>query len=304
MTTYIHFTKAEKERANSVCLEDFLQSKGEKLIRSGKDKRLKSDHSITIRGNTWYDHSKEVGGYAIDFVKMFYGLDFPSAVRELIGETGNVLTHKTYEKKEEVAKPFILPPRCANMKRTFLYLTKHRGIDSSVFSFFVKEKLIYESEELSKDRKMKFNNIIFVGLDENGVSAHAHKRSIYSSKEKTFMQNVEGGNPHHSFHYLGGSNKLYIFEAPIDMLSFITMQKDKNWQEHNYVAMCGTSSQPVLEQLNYNPNIDLAVICTDNDKTGHAVYERLKEMLLNRGVNVNRIIPKKKDFNEDLLCMV
>ncbi|WP_317854740.1 DUF3991 and toprim domain-containing protein [Chakrabartyella piscis] len=299
-TSYIHFTEEQKERANSIDLEYFLQSKGEQLIRSGRDRRLKSDHSITIRGNTWYDHAKEKGGYAIDFVKMFYGLDFPSAVTELIGETGNNLSHRTYEKKEEAPKPFILPPRCATMKRAFAYLTKHRGIDPQVASFFAKEKLVYESEEISKDRTQKYNNLIFVGLDENGVPAHAHKRSIYSQGKK-FMQNIEGSNPHHSFHYLGGSNRLYVFEAPIDMLSFITMYKDTNWKTHNYVAMCGTSSMPMTELLDRHDTIDHVVVCTDNDKTGHAVYERFKEMLSERGVASSRITPQTKDFNEDLL---
>ena len=299
-TSYIHFTDEQKERANSIDLEYFLQSKGEQLIRSGRDKRLKSDNSITVRGNTWYDHAKEKGGYAIDFVKMFYGLDFPSAVTELIGETGNSLSYRTYEKKEEPPKPFILPPKCATMKRAFAYLTKHRGIDPSVLSFFAKEKLIYESEELSKDRTMKYNNIVFVGLDSNGVPVHAHKRSIYS-QGKRFMQNIEGSNPHHSFHYLGGSNRLYVFEAPIDMLSFITMYKDTTWKAHNYVAMCGTSSMPMMELLDRNNNINHVVVCTDNDKTGHEVYERFKVLLSERGVSSSRITPQTKDFNEDLL---
>ena len=69
-TSYIHFTDEQKERANSIDFEYFLQSNGEQPIRSGRDKRLKSYNSITVRGNTWYDHAKEKGGYAIDFVKM------------------------------------------------------------------------------------------------------------------------------------------------------------------------------------------------------------------------------------------
>ena len=40
MTKYIHFTDEEKERANSVDLEHFLLQQGEKLIPSGREKRL------------------------------------------------------------------------------------------------------------------------------------------------------------------------------------------------------------------------------------------------------------------------
>ena len=47
MSKYIPFTTEQKERAASVDLEEFLRRRGEKLITSGRDKRLASDHSIT-----------------------------------------------------------------------------------------------------------------------------------------------------------------------------------------------------------------------------------------------------------------
>lgn len=48
---YIYFTDEQKLRANSVDLERYLLQNGEELIRSGPEKRLKSDKSITIRGS-------------------------------------------------------------------------------------------------------------------------------------------------------------------------------------------------------------------------------------------------------------
>ena len=50
---YIHFTQEQKDRAARTDLEVFLWSRGEKLLPSGRDKRLSSDHSVTIRGNHW-----------------------------------------------------------------------------------------------------------------------------------------------------------------------------------------------------------------------------------------------------------
>lgn len=76
MSKYIPFTTEQKERAASVDLEEFLRRRGEKLITSGRDKRLASDHSITIRGCEWFDHATEQGGRAISFVKQFYGLSY------------------------------------------------------------------------------------------------------------------------------------------------------------------------------------------------------------------------------------
>lgn len=82
---YIHFTSEQKERANSVDLADFLLRRGEKLIPSGREKRLERDHSITIRGSQWYDHEAEKGGGAISFVQNLYGLSYPEAVTLLLG---------------------------------------------------------------------------------------------------------------------------------------------------------------------------------------------------------------------------
>ncbi|MHB8065388.1 MAG: DUF3991 domain-containing protein, partial [Ruminiclostridium sp.] len=165
MSTYIHFTEEQKERANSVDLEEFLSRQGETLLPSGREKRLKSDHSITIRGNEWFDHAAEEGGLAIDFVQKIYGLSFPDSVTMLLGgEQGEV--YSKAKGKEEVGKPFELPPRNNEMRRVFAYMMKHRFIDRDVISFFAKEKLIYESRELSADKTKEHQNAIFVGYDE------------------------------------------------------------------------------------------------------------------------------------------
>ena len=58
MSSYIHFTEEQKQRAAAVDLEEFLRCRGEKLLSSGREKRLASDHSVTVRGNEWYDHAE------------------------------------------------------------------------------------------------------------------------------------------------------------------------------------------------------------------------------------------------------
>ena len=109
MSGYVYFTEEQKQRANRVDLEDFLTRQGEKLLRSGREKRLASDHSVTVRGNRWYDHAAEKGGCAIDFVQMFYGRSFPDAVSMLLdGEQGQAY-RESQQKEPEPPKPFQLP---------------------------------------------------------------------------------------------------------------------------------------------------------------------------------------------------
>ena len=110
MSSYIHFTEEQKQRAAAVNLEEFLRCRGEKLLSSGREKRLASDHSVTVRGNEWYDHAEERGGHAVSFVQRFYGLSYPDAVTMLLGGELGTAYPSAGEHTEEPAKPFVLPP--------------------------------------------------------------------------------------------------------------------------------------------------------------------------------------------------
>ena len=196
---YIHFTEEQKLRANSVDLVEFLRRQGEKLIPSGRDKRLASDHSITVRGNEWYDHAAERGGHAISFVQNFYGLTYPEAVTRLLnGEQGEV--YVPAEKKEKgPPKEFALPPANQTLRRVYAYLLQQRHISREVLSTFAQKGLIYESRELSIDQTKVYHNAVFVGFDERGVARHAHKRGLYT-QGKSYRGNIEGSDPRCSFH--------------------------------------------------------------------------------------------------------
>ena len=85
MGTFVYFTDDQKLLANSVDLAEFLRRRGEKLIRSGREYRLSSNHSVTVRGNEWFDHADERGGHAVSFVQKHYGLSYPDAVLMLLG---------------------------------------------------------------------------------------------------------------------------------------------------------------------------------------------------------------------------
>ena len=219
---YIHFTEEQKLRANSVDLVEFLRRQGEKLISSGQDKRLTSDHSITVHGNEWYDHAAERGGHAISFVQNFYGLTYPEAVTRLLnGEQGEV--YVPAEKKEKgPPKEFALPPANQTLRRVYAYLLQQRHISREVLSTFAQKGLIYESRELSIDQTKVYHNAVFVGFDERGVARHAHKRGLYT-QGKSYRGNIEGSDPRCSFHWVGTSDRLYVFEAPIDLLAFLTL---------------------------------------------------------------------------------
>lgn len=298
MGVYVHFTDEQKQRANNVDLVSFLEMNGEKLLKSGREKRLDSDKSITVRGNEWYDHSAEQGGYAIDFVRNFYGLSFPEAVTMLLGGEQGEVYRPAEKKKQESQKTFTLPPAHGDMRRVYAYLIKTRHIDREAVSFFARANLLYESCEKSRDGTKEYHNAVFVGLDENSVSRHAHKRGLYTAGN-SFKGNVDGCNPAYSFHHIGTSNRLYVFEAPIDMLSFITLYP-KDWQKHSYICLCGVSEHAMLKALELHTHLNHVVLCLDHDPAGIEASEKYYDLLTEKGIQCGRALPRYKDWNEDI----
>lgn len=296
---YIHFTDEQKLRANSVDLVEFLRRQGEKLIPSGGDKRLASDHSITVRGNEWYDHEIEKGGNAISFVQNFYGLTYPEAVTCLLNGERGAAYQPAQKKEQEKPKEFALPPANQAMRRVYAYLLQQRHISREILNAFAQRGLIYESRELSKDKTKEYHNAVFVGFDEHGVARHAHKRGLYT-RGKSYRGNVEGCDPRYSFHWNGTSDRLYVFEAPIDLLAFLTLYPD-DWQQHSYAALCGTAEHAVLWMLEKNPNLQKVILCLDHDAAGIEAAGRLTDILREHGYT--QIAPLRsvyKDWDEDL----
>ena len=149
MSPYIHFTEAQKERAASVDLEEFLRRKGERLITSGRDKRLSSDHSITIRGNEWFDHAISQGGHAISFVQKFYGMNYQDAMLTLLNDEMGMAFPLVKAREPDQPKPFELPEANKDMRRVFAYLVKQRQIDRDVVAHFAKAKTLYEMPNIT-----------------------------------------------------------------------------------------------------------------------------------------------------------
>lgn len=296
---YIPYTEEEKQLANGVDLAEFLRMRGEKLEKAGREYRLiyydgsgKHD-SITIQGASWFDHKNQLGGGAIQFMRYFYSMDFQTAMNELLGRSVTPIAHSPPKAAVTETKPkkFRLPESNENMHRVYAYLIKQRFISPEIITYFAKKRLIFEDAE--------HHNAVFVGVDENGIPRQAHLRST-NSFGKPFRITCEGSDTRYSFAHFGNSEKLFVFEAPIDLLSYLTMNPE-NWQEKSYITMNGVYENAVLTALENHKNLTEIVLCADNDAGGIDAAERLMDILRENGYEtISRIVPQNKDFNEDL----
>ena len=277
------YTQAQIDKANAVDLEKFLRAQGETLVRSGKEYRWKAHDSLTVCGNKWFRHSQSKGGFPVDFVMEFYGKSFPEAVQMLTGETGEVQP----EADPAPSPAFRLPLRNVTNANILNYLTQERKLSPSLVNFFIAAGDIYEDAA--------HHNVVFVGRDADGHPRYASSRGI---REK-FRQDTAGAEKAFGFAHRGTDKQLLVFEAPIDLLSFIELFP-KNWQQHNYLSLGGVSGKALRQFLSERPDVERVFLCLDADKAGEDACKCLAALLPDT-VSVTRIQPCMKDWNEVLV---
>lgn len=282
------FSDEQLQRASGIDIAAMLQGQGEKLKKQGRVYRWLRYDSTVIDRNRWYRHSREIGGGPIQFMQHFYGMDFVDAVKYLLdGEEGAEFVQAS--RTPEPKLPFTPPKLSKNMHRTFAYLIKTRKIDADIVQHFVNEKKILETEE--------YHNTAFCGYDEKGEMKQMHLRSTLPGNR--FFMDIDGSDKQYYFRHIGTNSDVYVFEAPIDMLSYITMNKE-NWQESSYVCLGGVAIDALKNVLSTNEQISKVYMCVDRDDAGDKTVKRIGDELNEMGYEWERILPENKDWNEDL----
>ena len=280
----MYYTQEQIDRANQADLVSFLQSQGEQLTRAGQEYRWKRHDSLTVRGNKWYRHSQSKGGAPIDFVMEFFGKSFTEAVELLTGEKG--AAPPLDRPSPAPLSDFRLPPRSTDNRIARNYLTAARRIDEDVTGFFFSTGDIYE--------EAAHHNAVFVGRDESGIPRYAHQRGTAGS----FRLDVKGSDKAFNFCYRGEGERLFVFEAPIDLMSYCTLHRQVT---SNAVALCGLHEGALDTYLRENPQLRHIVLCLDADEPGQSAVERLRAKYEAAGYMVqSRTPPCGKDWNEYL----
>ena len=280
----MQYTEEQIIRANQTDLVSFLSAQGEQLGKSGKEYRWKKHDSVTVSGNRWYRHSQGRGGYPVDFVMEFYNATFPEAVKMLTGEEGEGRNSACPAPSPD----FRLPEKEENNDRIIRYLTENRGIEKNMVEEWIGSGDIYEEK--------KHHNVVFVGRDADGIPRYAHCRGTGETK---YRGDVAESDKSYGFCHRGTDNQLFVFEAAIDLLSFIQLFP-KDWKKRSYLSLGGISSAALMAFLSERPQITSVFLCLDNDHAGNEACEKLAGEIPD-GYRVIRLKPARKDWNE-ILC--
>lgn len=158
-----------------------------------------------------------------------------------MGENWIPHTYSYQDIKKVPKKPFILPPKNENNGKIITYLTSERKLKPELVHWLIESDLLYESE--------KYHSCVFVCRDFSGKATGAGLRGTYNPKSgepfKGLAPNTDGLYGMNISKYTDCESKqLYVFEAPIDTLSYIQLHGQK--EDATYLAMTGLKPNMVM----------------------------------------------------------
>lgn len=289
------FTDIEMQIARETDLPELLTHLGYQVKRIGRYYTTAEMDSLRIKDrHTWFRYSQNIGGDAITLVQQFCGKTFPEAVEYLLAFNGRARDSPaktaTPVKQIDPPKPFVLPSRNTDDRRVFAYLRK-RGIAAQVIRQFMNSGLLYEDAA--------HHNCVFVGEDHAGQAKYAGLRGTYDREGKCFRGDVTGSDKRVGFAlpYDRSSDQVFVFEAPIDLMSYLTLHRNTL----NALALCGLYDGALQAYLADHPQIKRIELCLDADGPGREATRQFQDKYATMGYAVTVEEPRSgKDWNEYL----
>lgn len=306
------FSEEVLKQVTSINIVDWAINNGYEVSRKNSQFKIKEFGGLLIDGegqkwNRFSDDSKEAGGGIIQFVMYMEQLEFRKAVEKLMAykniyqEPSEQAVRFIKEAKEATSdiESFELPKRAENYRRLYAYLIKTREIDKAIVDYYVRHHKIYEDDR---------HNVVFCGGDENGVVRSASRRGTYDLPGKdAFKGLVKHSDKRFPFSFEGKSERLLVFEAPIDMMSFQTLLKESGQPKHgakdSFIALNGIANEGFCSYLKNHSNIKSICFCLDNDEAGVSSTANLIKIIDEQELGSYELdikVPIHKDWNQDL----
>lgn len=276
---------------------------------SGNYYQLKKHDSLKLDHGLWHWYKQKVGGRsAVDFLVKVENMKFLDAVTLIYQEYFNGVPDsddRFYSFSKTVKKAsnnLTFPIRAENNNDVIRYLLK-RKISEEIVGYVIKNNLVYQEKA--------HKNVVFVGKDYEGNDKCFTMRGTFGH----FHHTTSGSDRHFPFRITNNplNNQLHLFEAPIDLLSYITLYIPLcEIGEFNGLSLLGISDYKqdgelpiaLLKYIEIYPQLDSIFIHFDNDEAGKKAAVSLKGLLEKRGKNVFvESAPYGKDFNEYLVML-
>lgn len=238
---------------------------------------------MTVTNNKFYSHDMQKGGAgAIDLVIMLEQTGYKNSVNWLSNEfgTGKVLSDiiaNLKPKIEEISKEkqnFQIPNEIKeNWQHVKNYLIQTRKLSEKIVDEMYKNKKLYSDQ---------YKNAVFVlGNNEGVVLRGTTDKPFHGIRGKKLAFEIENQN---------NDKRVAFVESAIDAMSL----RDLNFTG-KIVATSGNSNIEVSRLADEYTKQGFKIIAAyDNDRAGEAMSKNL-------GFSAERMKPKTKDWNDDLV---
>lgn len=269
-------TEKEIARAKSTSIIDVAAAAGVNLVHdSGKYWRWDEHPSFVVdsQKNMWRWNSQDVGGDSIRFAMKMMDQSFPQAVRYLNSDDLSHVDISAVEKDE----PFVYSPKDqSDFSKVTNYLVNQRKIDPGLVAGLHQSHLLEQDEH---------GNAVFVwsdGKSRVGGSLQGTTHDVARYGKHGAIKRILP-NSQHDFGFnfaIGKPEKLLIFEAPIDAMSYISCYpQTKNTL---VMAMDGVKPDTVIKAIVYQRERFGTIpekigIGVDNDLGGHVFMDDLQK---------------------------
>ncbi len=292
-------SREEIEKASAVHILDYLNSKGEGLIKQGKYYRHTEHDSLIINENgKWFWNSRGEGGHgAISFARTFYNMSFQDAVRDVNGLS--ITRSYTNDLKRNETKEFVYPRHYeSNTQRNVRqYLINVRMLDEKIVDSLIKNDYLAED---------KLKNCVFKWKDSEGKIVGADRQGTVpiNTNRGYFKQVVANSKEDGGFRVdVGKANKIALFESPIDALSYYEMYRPTDIRLQSMSGLKDRTAATAIKDFlrdckEKNIKVEGLILAVDNDKAGKEFTERWERLL-----HCENHVPKFKDWNMDLQKM-
>ena len=294
---YYKYSEVDIQKANGINIAELSRRMGydiKDMNQRWAEIKGQGGLSIDKAGNRWYCHSTGKGGGPIQLVMYMEEIDWQSAMEELLlGVHDYTPYHPDPVLKEPDKSNFVLPEKNSDYKHLYAYLIKTRLIHPNIIDEFVKKGLLYENIKRS---------CVFVGKDKEGKPRYANIRST-NTIGNPFKGDAALSDKRFNFAREGTGDTLTVVEAPIDLLSYMTIFKihglSRVIETEHILSLGGVSDVALKQYLTDHPEIKNIKLGLDNDEVGNKACEDLFQKYSGQ-YKLKRIFFQQKDFNEVL----
>ena len=287
----MQYTSNQMRAARRADLYSFLKNHhGEQFKAEGDELRFRQNRSICVSRKIpgYIDYATGESGNPVDFLVKHLGYSIVDAVHILC--EGGIRNIASPNVSVEEAPVLTLNDRVVNFpepvegkyRQLFAYLMA-RKIPAEVIQMLINQKVLYQEKT--------HNNIVFINPERDFAEIHGtltYGRSFHgctSGQADRFWYFRSGG---------ADAEVAYVCEAAIDAISLYVIQKMSGQSTPAfYISIAGVSKQKAIDRIKRQQKLSKVILAVDNDAAGQACRARNSEM--------EYIVPKHKDWNEDLM---